>query len=424
MLTPSRLTAAALAVVLGLAACSSSSDTPAAPKQFHPAAAASLLVRQGALTVKGEGTMHPKGAKASSAPVRGRIDPGKPPRVDEALPVTINDRVLGITWRQDGNQAWIRRVSAKGVGRIEMGPSLLLLHGADKPAWGTVDPDTTLAKFFVGAYNPVTLLQYLGSIAAPFTTAPAADVGGHSRAGFHTKLGKKPAATIGAQTVTVWVTPSGRPVRIALTTPAGMAASYDIGTAKSVTVAAPPAKDIEKIAPAPSANGPYTVAASGTAAGVAYQVLRAPATDGGTCWKVESTPPYVPQVDTGTKGYCVPPLGPATGQDDLIGFPLDGVAGTPYDMLGLLVPPGSTMEMYLVGGGTLPVTVDSSGLGLWAGPPSPAAALAAVTLPDQRVLYCAPGLILTPNDVNELAPGDDDQVFSEPWNCVFAADVT
>ena len=136
-------------------------------------------------------------------------------------------------------------------------------------------------------------------------------------------------------------------------------------------------------------------------------------------------PTYVPEARPGKdRGYCIGPLGLATGDYDLVGFPIDSTETSPYDLLGFLVPAGSTVDMELIGGTHVAVPVVADGLALYAGPLATAGALATVTLPDQRQLYCAPGMIATPKDVEDLDAADADQVHNDPWNCLFAADLS
>jgi hypothetical protein len=92
-------------------------------------------------------------------------------------------------------------------------------------------------------------------------------------------------------------------------------------------------------------------------------------------------------------------------------------------MIGFLVPPGTTGDIELADQTHRPLPVDASGLALFVGPSEPPAALATLTLPDRRQLYCAPGTILGPDDVRQLDPDEASNLSGQPWNCLFASDL-
>lgn len=418
-----RFTAAALAALLTLSACTSDDGGGKAngPDRFDPAAGAAALRELGAVKLTGEAT-----ATDSQAPIRGRISYGDPTRALQRLPFVAGSRLVSVDYRYDGTKAWIRRAPVTGITGLSLGSDLLVVRAEDAPPWLEVDPASHEAEFVTLPYDPAGLLDALAEAKVKFREAASVDVGGKQRAGFRAEVPPQHARLLGAVRVTVWTDTEGVPVRLRVVTPDAATGTYAVDAADgTVDVQAPPESAIERgDTPKPSAAGPYVEVTSGTAGTATYRILRAPATDGGTCWKVEADPAYVPYdtlADDG--GYCVAPLGDPAGNWDLVGFPIDALPGSPYEMIGFVVPPGSSAEVLMLDGTTLPVPVDAGGLALYAGPEAPVAALVTVTLPDGRALYCAPGLIVTPDDVEELGPEAGPQVRREPWNCVFAADV-
>ena len=100
---------------------------------------------------------------------------------------------------------------------------------------------------------------------------------------------------------------------------------------------------------------------------------------------------------------------------DQFSVPIDGTGDTPYEMLGLLVPKGSTVEAVFFDGTRRPVPVDADGLALYAGSREPVLGAMTITLADGTKLDCGPGTINGPSDVGS---GDAVDAFDAPWNCL------
>ena len=425
-----RWVALLVAGIVAFAACDSGS-TPVAsgPSGFDAATAAKKLAARGPTAISGKGGT----AKRPDAAIRGIVAAD---RARLEYPVVTSTRQAQVTVLRDGTTLWFRRTATSGV--IGLGPDLLLLHSAGKPAWTKSLTTNQLANALVLPYEPAQLLAEVGKHPISFGPGPAADVGGSRRRGYHAKIPaveqvagstrQRPLAVLlGVSDLTVWTDARGVPLRIAVVTTTSTHSTYDISRATGRIVVDAPAPDQVESADEklPTAAGAYEPVYSGSAGTIGFTVLRAPSTRGGTCWKVDSKPAYQPVPTPGADGgVCVPPIVGSGSVYDQIGFPLDANAATGYELFALLVPAGTTASMTLADGTTQrPVVVDEkSGLAIFAAPAADIAGLLRVKLPGGSNLYCGPGPVNTPRDL----PPEDQQfgaVSREslrdlPWNCI------
>ena len=408
---------ATLTLLAVLAASCSSDSSPGGSATFDATAAAKKLQGLGTVGISGSG----KDAAGKAGPITGRLNRTD---ADVGFPFATTAELANVRIRRLGSTAWIRRAQTNQP--ISIGAPLVVLRRSGRPPWFLVNLTNSFGKAIFEPYDPVSLLTDLGTANAKFAAAKDADVGGSNRRGFTTTPDPKVAAPLGIRSVTVWVDDKDVPVRIAAVTTNGVTATYDITRSKGPLKATAPAPgQIDHPQAAPKAEGPFAVVASGTAGSVAYRILRAPGTDGWACWRVESTPPYVPASEPGPDGdLCTPPITIA-GTDvlDRVSFPIDALAASGYEMIGFVVPPGSTGEVVLADGTThKPMLVDGDGLALFTGPVTDIAGIAILNLPGNVKLYCAPGPVQTPQDLPperlQFGATSSESLRDLPWNCL------
>jgi hypothetical protein len=268
-------------------------------------------------------------------------------------------------------------------------------------------------------FDPAGLLDAAADAKIPLRRDGQADVDGRTRARFVASIEREQARTLGVNALTVYTDDDGLPVRFDVVALSGADGSYTVaaGTA-AVAVEEPPSDQIEPREQVPTATGDYEEVASGAAGDATYRVLRAAASKGWACWKVESEPRYVPTEEPGDDGgLCRGGIETSGDPVNQIAIPLDASRETPYELLGLQVPPGTSTVMHLADGSERPVA-ERDGLAIYAGSASPAAALAVVTLPDGAVMYCAPGEINTLSDLADLDAASGEALRDQPWNCL------
>jgi hypothetical protein len=403
-----RAAVACTAGTLLLTAACSSSENGSKAETFDTAQSAAALRALG--PVRFDGSAQIDGKKQR---VEGEADYGRD-LVALRFPFDQNGNHAEVEYRRLGTHEWFHRTPAtKGV---PIGPGLLVYTGPAEPRpWVGVSGSNGDARFTVSAFDPYAFLQTAAKINLPFQRVANGE--------FEAKPTGQSARTLGLTDVKVAVDDKGVPTRITFDAPFSGHVTYEIDkSTKPVEVVAPPSDRIARSTPLPDAKGTYVQVASGNAGSVPYKVLRAPSSDGGTCWKVQSAPPYTPlPTPRRSGGVCIAALSKGGDINDQIGFPIDATDKTPYEMFGMLLPPGSKASMMLFGGGQKDVPVDAkTGLALYAGPTDPPAALLLVTVPAGTKLYCAPGDVQTPNDVRQLTEADAAALRGQAWNCLEA----
>jgi hypothetical protein len=418
-----RITTLCLAALLAgsVTACdggNGSSGVPGAENAPDAADAADAIQALGAINTIGSGT-----ASGPVQPIRTAIDYRHNTMRGE-FPPGVPTKPVRVGYRAEGDTAWFSREVAKGEGQIALGADLLVLRPPTDAPWVEVPRASYYANIVMRPWDPVFLLSDLAAMprrlgpAVRFRPSGSAVVRGVRRPGFTARMTLRQAGYIGLNRVTLWTDRHGVPVRVRIETQTLTRGTYDITRRQRDVVVRPPAPSqiARADTPLPSASGPYVEIASGTAGTTAYRVLRAPATDGGTCWKVESDPAYVPQDEPRADGgVCAAPITTSGEPLDQVGFPIDGTADTPYEIFGLLLPEGSTAEASFFDGTRRPVPLDPSGLALVVGPSEPVLGAMVVTLADGKKLSCGPGPINGPADLEGTAP---EEAFSAPWNCL------
>lgn len=394
----------------------SSNKKASGPEQFDPAQGATAIRALGFVKVAGEATYQDQ-----TKQIDGTIS--YEPRLSLVkFPVGVGKSLVEVEYRRLGDKAWLQAAESAELPRL--GVPIVVVRPKGYPRrWQTADPEADgLAMKIVRPYDPAALLTALSDLKIEFSRDGEETVDGKSRARFVASIPKEKTIPAGVASAKVFTDEDGLPVRFDVVPLGAAEGSYTVSQADGdrPQVEPPPSDEIERTEALPVAKGPYVEVASGDAGGTPYRVLRAPATrDGWFCWKVESDPAFVhfedPQKDGSVCLYSIDPQGDTTDQ---IAIPLDASAKNPYELLGLLMTPGSKMTAHLVDGTTKEVPVDANGLGIYAGPASPAVGLAEVVLPDGNTAYCAPGTVNNLRDLEELDIASGDELRGQPWNCL------
>ena len=406
---------AAVLVLTMLAAGCSSGSASEGPAKLDLAGAISATEHLG--IVRTVGTARHDGKEL---PISGTFD-YRARRATARYPMATTSTFGSVALRRIGSRVWIHRLPTTKT--IAIGPDLLGFRRPGERPWRFVDGASDSFLPGIGAADPVAVVREAMTRKLTFhRTAESETIGGKGASGFVAKIPTPIGNVNGIARLTVWVDGSQRIVRIEAVSNTGVHSSYDVTKAsRSPKVSEPAAKDVEGNDQAPDApSGPFVPVATGDAGGVAYQVLRAPSTTHGTCWKVESTPTYhatgVPAKDG---SVCVPTLEPKGPEFARYQFAIDANDKTPYELFGILVPAGSTAEMTLLDGSRHPVPYDpGSGLVLYSGPATPVAVLMTVDLPGGPHLVCGPGPIGDRSDLAQLDPADVPDLRWQAWNCL------
>jgi len=355
-----------------------------------------------------------------SAPVRARIS-WRPARAVFRFAVIADGRAYRVQVRSIGTEAWLQRAPAS---QGAPGAPLIALTPRGERRWVALPTGSLPALGIVTPFDPATLLDALARAKVRLRRAGAGSVRGAAAVRFtaraDARTGSLPA---GAQTLEVWVARSdGRPVRVNLELPDGRI-RYDLAPAAAPDVRPPAPEAIQPPAPpqpSPEPAGPFTVVTDGETAGVRYRVLAAPGTQGTTCWKVESTPPLLPLGRPGSSGaHCARVPAATAGLEQRVTFPIVADPAGPFDMLGVVVPPGATLELVLRGGARLPLPVvdDDRGFALYVGPPDPGAGFLIVRLGSETA-GCAPGDIIEASELDGLSRPEFEAQRRYPWSCL------
>jgi hypothetical protein len=389
-----------VAVVVALAvvgaACSGNDDGGGGA--LDAAAAADALAAQGYTT---RGT-HREGSR--EGPVTGAFAPSGAARV--RFPVFTGSDVHEVELLRTKDRSWLRRAvtDAPVVGATNR--ALVVATGT--PPWIplTTSGFGAVASLVTVPYEPVALLRALDRIGVDLERGDddrtyTAEIEGPAR-----------AAVGGAERVRITVDGDGEPSRIRLD--AGeRRTDYRIGPERGqVDTTPPPDDEIQTAGTSPSSTatptGAFAPVQTVDAGGTALTILRAPASDGGTCWKVEPATAYEPTVPSDPEtGVCIPAYDPETGTlDEQVAFPVDVTADVGYELIGVLVPEGATVTLGFADGTRRPIPRDPvSGLAVHAGPPEPVAAFVQVQIGDTTV-SCGPGPVTVPEDLADAEPAE------------------
>lgn len=416
---PSRRAMRALAVLVavGLAACTSSSAPGAdSDSGFDATAAARRIRKLGVVRLKGRGTF-----ERASGSIAGQIQ-YRPYEVLLTVPVVAGTKVAEVQYRRIGATAWVRRAVVTEPGLGKLGFPLLVLRGARMaPFLPLGAPDRGLQAHVGMPYDPARLLERLSkNHRVRFQSAGSSSLAGQSRARYVAHIPASAAAIVGVRELTVWVDHGGVPVQIQATTVDGLRSTYAITASKRpLKVAPPPEGQTEQTSqPLPDAIGDFAPVFNGRAGATAVTILKASGDRNWSCWKVVSNPPYQPTSVTrpASGAVCIPPVPISAPDNEKFGVAIDANETTPYELIGIVVPSGSTAEALLFGGSTVSIPVTPDGLAIYAGSAEPAAILLTITLPTGVRLVCGPGTINSRADATTLT--SPDAIRGQPWSCL------
>jgi hypothetical protein len=169
---------------------------------------------------------------------------------------------------------------------------------------------------------------------------------------------------------------------------------------------------------APTPAGDFAVLAGGNASGLRWTLSRAPASDDGTCWRIETDPP-VDLLLGSTE--CRPRPDPAQPRDFGTEFPFGTGATGEYDIVVGVVPGGvAGAEFAFVDGTTEPARFldREQGIVVWAGTSRPFLAAVTLTTSDGERLGCGPGDVMR---ASQLVGKTDQELLDARryvWTCM------
>ncbi len=407
--------ALAVLIAVGIAACTSSS-APSADAGFDPKAAARRIRDLGSIRLEGRSTY-----EAASGTIAGQIQ-YQPYKVLLTVPVVAGSKVAEVQYRRIGAVAWVRRAVVTEPGLGTLGFPLLVLRGASMvPFLPLGAPDRGIQAYVGLPYDPARLLERLSdNDRVRFKSAGPSSVAGATRARFLAHIPTSVAVRVGVRELTVWIDDGGVPVRVRATTVAGVRSTYAItASTRALNVGPPPPEQTEQSSqPLPDAIGDFAPVFNGRAGATAVTISKASGDRNWSCWKVASNPPYLPTSATRTASgaVCIPPVPTGAREDEAFGVAIDANEGTPFELIGIAVPSGSTAQALLFGGTTVSIPVTPDGLAIYAGSAEPAASLVTITLPTGARLVCGPGTINSRADAATLT--SPDPIRGQPWSCL------
>jgi hypothetical protein len=426
-------TALLLAAVTVLAACdsgggSSASSTtrgangsstttaplPGSASDFDAGAAATKIRQLGNVHVAGTAKLYSATGRddirISYSPYRmaGRI----------AVPTTL--RLADIELRRIGDLTWVRRAIPSKDTTMSLGLPILVYRAESGPPFLRIfNPDTGAAATVTNVYDPAKLLDDLHHARGVVWRR----VGDHE----HAVLDAAAVSQKGVKYLDVWTDGGGRPVRLRFDTALDGTVNLTITRGKPVKVAQPPASQTQATnQPLPDATDGYVTVARADAGGTPVEIQRAPARDDWSCWKVNSTPAFVDVDRPRPSGaYCIPPVFDTRSDDEKFGIPLDASDATPYELLVLLFPPGTTGQVTTLLG-TQPLNIDGLGTAVVSGPAANPAVLVTVRTPAGTDLVCGPGGVVNEisaktieaNGADTRDPALGGLLRGSPWNCM------
>lgn len=412
---PRRLVAflLAAATVFGLAACSdgdtTSSTEPVELQQIRDATFAAGSARYtGQITFDG----------GASGPIEGTAsgDPGAGQVTFPVLTSASEVEQAEATW-VDG-VVYLRRVA--GADTAAAGQSLLGRADTELP-WLRIPSTTPLSRGVLSPYDPFSLLAQLDLGAATLESQGSEEVDGR-RVDRYQVDSAGVAQVLAVDRIELLVEGSQRlaGVRLEGTRSIDYVLS-DYGV--DVAATAPPEDQIQTAVTGVDAGespvGPYELVASGTFEGTAWQLMRAPATSDGTCWRldgegeIELDPVAATEIDGAT---CLLPIDPTV--DEPVQIVFDTGSAAPFDALVAVVPPASQARLLFVDRSRQDVPVDPRGFLVWVGPKEPMAVVLQVTGPDGTESECGPGSVSSLEDLDALPPDQVEALRDAPWLCL------
>ena len=409
-----RFAALAVVTVIGLVgtACTSGSSAKLGGKPLALRSVVAGVKAMGRIDVTGQ-TVN----RANKGRIVGSYD-YRAALANLTIPILTPKGRPRASYLERGNAAWIELAHYAGPKPKDTYASALLTPPGSK-RWLTTGPNLSYVVALFGAYDPAKLVDFLDLAKVAMLPDGSDTIGGASTDHYRAELTKTKPTVFHLRTVELWVNAKHEIVRVKLLTAAKNVVEYDVlHRSAAVEVIEPPAGEIANPGTAskgPQLSGPYVPVTSGTAAGINFSVLRAPAGGGLDCWRVESSPSFVGiSKDRDDGARCLaPPTGDAP--EDRVSFPVDSGTGNPYELLGALLPAGSSAVLTMTDGSTRAFVADPAGFALYAGPSDPGAGFLSITLPGGQKLSCGPGAVTSVADLGGVSAGE---LASQAWACV------
>jgi len=343
---------------------------------------------------------------------------GDPARGDATFPVRTTGgdvQEAEATWA-DGT-LYVRRV-VDGDAAVA-GQSLLGRSSADLP-WIRI-PMGGLTRTLVSPYDPFSLVAQLADSGTPLQRDGSEELDGRTVDRYEVELGAT-AQVLAVEGIQLLVDDGARLAGVRLS---GARAIDYVVSDYGVEVAAEVPSD-DQIQPPSSTDvggedpaGPYELMTEGTIDGVTWQVLRAPATSDGSCWRLEAQGeiPLDPIAATEQDGStCLAPIDPAV--DEQVQIVFDTGSAAPFEGLVAVLPPGSQARLFFVDRTRQDVPVDPRGFLVWVGPTDPMPVVLQVTGPDGTQSECGPGSVSSLEDLDALSPDQVAALRDAPWLCL------
>ncbi len=410
--------AAIVVATLGLAACNSDATPTTSGSAFDPAAAASWIRAQDGVAIQGQTKLG-----RQTGPIDGQIR-YEPYAVDSNLTVAASSTELArVRYLRTGDQAWVKGQTRTKTTTASLNSALLLYRPTGGPPYlEAKPPDAGVFARLSVPFDPARLLDSLAQKRVRFSEVSAT---GDRR--YRARLPRALAQSLGVQTVSTVVADRNQPSSIGFTSVDGARSRYTLRQFRGPLSVTPPAPESVQVTnkPPPDATGPYVTVATVSVGSTSVEIARANVDGTWECWKVVSEPPFVGIDDPRPSGgYCTVRVNDRS-EDEAYSISLDAHATLPYELLGIVFPPGTQATITTVGG-TKPMAISPEGLAYFAGPADEVALLVEATTPAGRKLVCGPGSInnragvlaveaagaATPDPVVGLP------MRSQPWNCL------
>jgi len=357
-------------------------------------------------------------ADGASGPLTG-VAGGDPARGAVTLAVLTPEgpRETEATWL-DGT-IYLARVPASGA----VSPPLFGRSEADLLRWVQL-PHAGLGRVVIAPYDPFSLLEWLDASSLQTQPDGSEQVDGESFDRLIVDTSNHTAAPGGADRIELLADDDDRLATVRLA--GDVTVEYSLSEyGVEVDAVAPPADQVVQPGTArptgEERTGPYELVAEGTAEGLPWTLVRATATNGGFCWRLDadSLTPVAPTAPDGAT--CISGVEPDTPIDEQVQIVADPDRDSPLDAIVAVVPPGSSARLAFADRTSQELAVDPAGFVVWVGPKQPLAVVLDVTAPDGARAACGPGPVSEIGDLDSLPISDIAELADAPWLCLSGA---
>jgi hypothetical protein len=343
------------------------------------------------------------------------VSQAEPPAGEVTRPVPTENGVQQVRTVWVDGQVYLERAVTTDPGAVSA-----TLRLADERPWIQATYTPMLTASF-DAYDPFRLVQRLAQLDVDAAPQGTETVDGDELDRYVVDMSSTPVAPAGAQTIELLTDDQARLTVVRLL--GELQIEYALDDFGTEVTPSPPAEDQigePRQQPGPEPVGAYEVVGQGTSADVAWQLLRAPASDGGACWRLDTTPPLDAVAASESDGAtCIEPFDPTAPAEAQVQIVADAGRGAPFDALAVVTPARSTgAELVFVDRSSEDLVVDPAGFVVWVGPKSPLAVVFEVTIPDGTMVSCGVGIISVPAEIGDLRPDELEDLDRTPWTCI------